>query len=106
MRSSVKDHVSDSSEDAEGSSDEMHSVQSLKMRKRDNGKKKGNSVKTLDSLPDIPDSGSARMRSILANPFTMPKAVEIDELLKDDYPRLPMLRYSNFFSLPLSIPLT
>ncbi len=74
------------------SSDDMHSDHSLARRVADKGPRLSSSVKTLDSFADIPDSGSARMKAISSNPFSLPKDV-IDALLKQDYVGLPVLRY-------------
>ncbi|KAF8339462.1 hypothetical protein F5887DRAFT_1077244 [Amanita rubescens] len=68
--------------------------QSLKERaRRDKSSRKTVAGNTLDSFPDIPDSGTVRMKYILANPFSLRKN-SIDNLLKRDYSNLPPLRHS------------
>lgn len=84
------------------SSDENHSQHplSLKTKTKTRPKDRVNAgiVHDLD-VPPISDSGSAQMKVILANPFTLSKDV-MDPLLLADYVGLPPLR---FLMLLLSI---
>ncbi|KAF8346249.1 hypothetical protein F5887DRAFT_1073897 [Amanita rubescens] len=85
--------VADSNgEDSEG----MHSDYSLKQKSSPG---KGDSVKKekiiyLESLPDIPDTGSRRYKAIANDLFVMP-CEAMDPALQGDYGSLPDLRNTN-----------
>ncbi|KAF8325595.1 hypothetical protein F5887DRAFT_1079823 [Amanita rubescens] len=94
----IVESLSDLSPNSEDLAVENHSEHSLRERARDKGTRKAADVKTLDSYSDIPNSGSAHMKTILANLFTMSENVILDDLLIQDYPTLPLLRNSTLIS--------
>lgn len=92
-----KDH-SDSDSQA-NSLDEKHSQHSLSLKNKmkSRAKDRVNTGMVHDSdVPPISDSGSARMKAILANPFRLSKDV-MDPLLLADYVGLPPLRFLTSF---------